>query len=74
VIASTGGALPEVVGDAGILVAPDDHEAMSLALAQCLLLPDGTKELVEEGKRRAAAFTWERAARETLNVLEKCCS
>ncbi|TAK03277.1 glycosyltransferase family 1 protein [Patescibacteria group bacterium] len=71
VIASTGGALPEVVGDAGILVAPDDAEAMSLALAQCLLLPDGTKELVEEGKRRAAAFTWERAARETLKVLEE---
>lgn len=69
-IASTGGALPEVVGDAGLLVAPDDVDAMSLALAQCLLLPDGTRELVEEGKRRAATFTWERAARETLAVLE----
>lgn len=71
VIASAAGALPEVVGDAGMLVDPADAGAMSLALAQCLLLPDGTRELVEEGKRRAAAFTWERAAGETLAVLER---
>lgn len=74
VIASAAGALPEVVGDAGMLVDPADADAMSLALAQCLLLPDGTKELVEEGRRRAAAFTWERAARETLDVLERYCN
>ncbi|MFA4844956.1 MAG: glycosyltransferase family 1 protein [Patescibacteria group bacterium] len=71
VIASNRGALPEVGGDAAMYVEPDDTEAMSFALSQCLLVPEGVRELKEMGIKRAAEFSWERAAKETLKVLEE---
>lgn len=70
VIASNRGALPEVGGDAAMYVDPDDVEAMSFALTQCLLVPEGTRDLKEAGLARATQFTWERAAKKTLAVLE----
>lgn len=70
-IASDRGALPEVGGDAAVYVDPDDVEAMSFALTQCLLIPEGVREIRELGLTRAAEFSWERAARETLKVLEE---
>jgi glycosyltransferase involved in cell wall biosynthesis len=70
VIASSRGALPEVGGDAAIYVEPDDTEQMALAIAQCVLMPDAMKELKESAKKRAAEFTWERTARETMKVIE----
>jgi glycosyltransferase involved in cell wall biosynthesis len=69
-IASDRGALPEVGGDASVYVNPEDIEAMSFALTQCLLIPEGVRELRELGIERAAEFSWERAAQETLKVLE----
>ena len=71
VIASNRGALPEVGGDAAMYVDPNDTEAMSFALSQCLLVPEGVRELKEMGIKRAAEFSWERAAKETLKVLEE---
>lgn len=70
VIASNRGALPEVGGDAAMYVEPDDIEGMSFALSQCLLVPEGIRELKELGIKRAAEFSWEKAAKETLKVLE----
>lgn len=66
VVTSSRGALPEVCGDAAIYVDPDDVEQMSLALAQCVLLPEAMGEMVAQAKGRAAQFTWERAARVIL--------
>jgi glycosyltransferase involved in cell wall biosynthesis len=64
VIAAARGALPEVVSDAGLLYR-DDGE-----LAACLRRlrddPSLRDRLAERGRRRAASFSWERAARETL--------
>ncbi len=71
VIISNRGALPEVGGDAAMYVEPDDIEGMSFALSQCLLVPEGIRELKELGIKRAAELSWERAAKETLNVLEE---
>ncbi|MBI4437917.1 glycosyltransferase family 4 protein [Candidatus Uhrbacteria bacterium] len=71
VIASTRGALPEVGGDAAMYVDPEDTEAMSFALSQCLLVPEGVRELKEMGLKRAAQFSWEREAKETLKVIEE---
>ncbi|MCR4313716.1 MAG: glycosyltransferase family 4 protein [Candidatus Uhrbacteria bacterium] len=71
VIASNRGALPEVGGDAAVYVNPDDVEAMSFALTQCLLIPEGVREIREFGLTRATEFSWERAARETMKVLEE---
>ena len=67
VIATCRGAVPEVAGDAALLVEP---EAGPLADALARLLDDaGLRErLREAGLRRARAFSWERAAAETLAV------
>lgn len=70
VITSNRGALPEVGGDAALYVDPTDIEQMSLSIAQCLLVPEGVKQLRVDGFRRASEFTWEKAAKETLKVLE----
>jgi glycosyltransferase involved in cell wall biosynthesis len=70
-IASNRGALPEVGGDAAVYVDPEDIEAMSFALTQCLLIPEGVREIRELGIKRAAEFSWERAARETMRILEE---
>ncbi|TAL49992.1 glycosyltransferase family 1 protein [Patescibacteria group bacterium] len=71
VIASNRGALPEVGGDAAVYVDPEDIEAMSFALIQCLLVPEGVREIRELGIARAAEFSWERAAKETMKILEE---
>ncbi len=64
-------ALEEVSGDAAITVAFDDVEGMSLAIAQCLLLPEAVSLLREDGIARAKLFSWERAAKETMGEIEK---
>ena len=70
VIASNTTSLPEIVGDAGLLVDPLDEPA--LARAMIALLTDSARRarLAAAGLRRAASFTWERCARETLDVIE----
>ncbi len=68
VVASNVSSIPEVAGDAAILVDPADCDALTDALWQLLanrLLRD---RLVERGFRRAAGFTWEKAARSLMEV------
>jgi glycosyltransferase involved in cell wall biosynthesis len=55
-------ALPEVVGDAGIVVPDGDVGAMADAVADLLRSPARMRELSEAGRERARLFTWERAA------------
>jgi glycosyltransferase involved in cell wall biosynthesis len=66
VVASNRSSLPEVVGDAGLMVGPDDEEALCEAMTRALHDERLRAELVEKGLRRAATFTWERTARATL--------
>ena len=61
VVASTGGSIPEVVGDAAILTPPGDVEALAEALADALEDPLRT-DLVERGRRRLSAHSWEATA------------
>ncbi|MCC6540011.1 MAG: glycosyltransferase family 4 protein [Bryobacterales bacterium] len=71
VMASNTSALPEVCGDAALLVDPQDLDAMAGALER-LMQQDGLRhELIVRGRQRAASFTWERCARETLAVYRK---
>ncbi|NQV89696.1 MAG: glycosyltransferase family 4 protein [Parcubacteria group bacterium] len=70
VITSNRGALPEVGGDAAMYFEPEDVDGMSLALTQCLLVPEGVYTLLEEGITRAASFSWEKAAEQTLGIIE----
>jgi glycosyltransferase involved in cell wall biosynthesis len=68
VIASDTSSLPEVVGDAGVLVDPNDTDALADALAALLNDDEKRAELSARGLARARAFSWEQAARKTLEV------
>ncbi len=60
--------LPEVVGDAGLLVDPLDEEEVVAALDRLLEDAPLRAELGRRGRERAAAFSWERTARQTLEA------
>lgn len=70
VITSNTSALPEVTGDAGVLVNPLDSQA--LASAVCKLHSDHHQyqELVEKGIARAKLFTWEKTGEQLARVYE----
>lgn len=69
VISTTGGALPEVVGDAGILVPPGDHQALAQAIETMLDNPERAAELGQRGYQRVQRhFTWRRAAERTVDA------
>jgi alpha-1,3-rhamnosyl/mannosyltransferase len=71
VIASSGGALPEVVADGGQVFAPMDITGMAHAIAELLSHPDMLHRWRDSALQRAADFSWERAARETLGVYHR---
>ena len=60
-----------MVGDAGVLVRPNDADDIAEGLGWLLGNPGFREALVERGLARAATFSWDRAARETLSVYEK---
>jgi glycosyltransferase involved in cell wall biosynthesis len=62
--------LPEIVGDAGMLVPPDDEQALTTAIAKVLTDSTLYDQLKTKGLLRAKYFTWERTARETLKVYQ----
>jgi glycosyltransferase involved in cell wall biosynthesis len=72
VVTSDRSSLPEVAGEAALLVDPTDTRALRAALERALD-PLERLALVEMGLRRAAEFTWERTARATLAVIEDAC-
>lgn len=69
VITSKNSALEEVGGDVVLYVDPDDVDGMSLAIAQCVLVPDGVQYLREEGYRRAVTFSWQASANQTFDFI-----
>ncbi len=74
VVASNRTSLPEVCGDAALLVDPDDVPALAAAIRRVLEEEDLRAELVERGYANVARFTWERAAKETLQELRAAAS
>jgi len=70
VVASKTSSLPEVVGDAGILVDPNDTEQIAEALLRVIEHPALRAELSQKAVRRAALFSWSTMARQTLEVLQ----
>jgi glycosyltransferase involved in cell wall biosynthesis len=70
-VVSNVSSLPEVVGDAALLVDPDDEEGLIVALWRLMTDDDLWAELREKGLQRARAFSWEKTARRTLEVYRK---
>jgi glycosyltransferase involved in cell wall biosynthesis len=71
VVASNRGALPEVSGDAAILVDPDDIAGLSQAMERVLFDGGLARRMAEEGLRQAQRFTWPRAAELTRAAYER---
>jgi glycosyltransferase involved in cell wall biosynthesis len=71
VIATDTSSIREGVGDAGILVPVDDVPALAEHMRRVLSEPGLRDALIEAGRHQARKFTWERCARETLDVYEE---
>jgi glycosyltransferase involved in cell wall biosynthesis len=71
VIASNVASMPEVLGDAGILIDPRDEGAWTQAIVGLMNGGEERERLREAGLRRAAEFTWNRTARLTLDVYRR---
>ena len=71
VVASNVSSIPEVTGDAALLVDPRDAEALCDAMERILKDADLSASLRQRGLERASTFSWERAARETIEVYEE---
>jgi glycosyltransferase involved in cell wall biosynthesis len=68
VVSSNRSSLPEVAGDAALLVDPEDRRALRDAIERALADP---QPLRDKGLRRAAEFTWERTARLTAEAYRR---
>ncbi|MBI5654439.1 glycosyltransferase family 4 protein [Candidatus Uhrbacteria bacterium] len=69
VLASTSGALPEVIGQAGVLLQSEDTDAWRDALVDLIDDHEKRRQLADAGKSRSLDFTWENAARVAYGVL-----
>ncbi len=71
VVAAGGGAVEEVVGEAGVLVPPGDELALARAMGRILDNPSLRRELARRGLERAKSFSWEAAAEASMRVYEE---
>lgn len=70
VVVSNRGALPEVVGDAGLLIDPDDAESLAAALDKLMGDADLRASCARRGLDRARQFTWTQTARDVRRAYE----
>jgi glycosyltransferase involved in cell wall biosynthesis len=68
VVASTAGAIPEVVGDAAVLVPPRDVPALAAALLEVTRDETVRRRLITAGTERSKAFSWPRAGRDLARL------
>ncbi|MCL1495601.1 MAG: glycosyltransferase family 4 protein [Pseudanabaena sp. Salubria-1] len=71
VISSNSTSLPEVVGDAGILVDPKDQDQLCQAMLDILNDDTLRETLKQKGLERAKQFSWEKCANETVEIYKK---
>jgi len=71
VVTSNTSSLPEVVGEAGIMVDPYDTDSLAQAMRQVLTDDKLRDDMVRKGLERSRSFSWERAAEQTLEVYNK---
>lgn len=73
VVTSNVSSMPEIAGDAAVLVDPYRVDSIANGMVQVLTNPARRQELVEAGLRRSAEFTWERTSQQILRILEEVC-
>ena len=71
VVSSNGGAVPEIVDGAALLIDPHSPHEMSEAILEALTESDLRQALISKGLRRAKDFSWETCASQTLAVIER---
>jgi glycosyltransferase involved in cell wall biosynthesis len=71
VITSNTSSLPEVVGDAGIMVAPTDSDALCQAMLDLYRSDALRRDLAQKSLLRAKQFSWQKTTRETINAYKK---
>jgi glycosyltransferase involved in cell wall biosynthesis len=69
VLTSNASSLPEVAGDAAVLVDPHDEDAIAAGMTELLQDADLRERLIAAGLARASMFTWQETARRTAAVL-----
>ena len=72
IVSSNRSAMPEVVGDAGLLVNPEDVEAIRGGLERVINDEELAAKFAKSGRDRALTFTWEKTAAETIRFLGEC--
>jgi len=73
VVASNTSSLPEVLGDAAILVDPYDVQQLARAMRDVLFSGDLRREMAAKGLKRARQFSWAETARKTLEIYQEVC-
>jgi glycosyltransferase involved in cell wall biosynthesis len=68
-VASNRTSVPEIVGEGGLVVDPDDINAMADAIEHALFDNEVRTRLIQAGKERGKGFSWSKAAQETLSVI-----
>ena len=71
VVCSNAASMPEVAGDAAILIDPFDADDLARAIDLIVHDPLVRHDLIEKGERHAARFTWRKTAQKTVDVFKK---
>jgi len=74
VVAANNSSIPEVVGDAGLLVDSTDFDALATTMERALDDTSLRSELSRKGLERAKQFSWERMGKQTLEVYKRALS
>ncbi len=73
VIGSNSSSIPEVAGDAGVLVDVTDIEALTNAMHRVVTDTDLRSSMIRKGLVQAEKFSWRKTARETYEIYRKLC-
>lgn len=70
-VTSNTSSLPEVVGDAGIMLSPDDDDALSQTMLNLYANENLRREYSEKGLKRSKLFSWKKSADELAVIYKK---
>jgi glycosyltransferase involved in cell wall biosynthesis len=71
VIASNNSSLPEIIGEAGILIDPDKPEEIFKAIKEIITKRELRENLIQKSLQKTREFSWQKTAREVLKMFEK---